>query len=219
MVEAGAQDFINKSDMNPEQIARIVRFSMYRKSAEENLRTAAQRDLLTGLPNRGLLEDRLEHAVSIALRKQTSVALMFLDLDKFKSVNDTYGHLVGDALLSAVGERLTECIRESDTVARIGGDEFMVLLEEVTSDDDAKIVAEKIISAINKPFLIGARKVTTSTSIGIDVYPGDACNTETLMKNADKAMYEAKSSGRNNYQLYSEHCNDASSPMQGELFR
>ncbi len=218
MVEAGAQDFISKNEMSTDQVARIVRFSMYRKQTEERLRSEAQRDLLTGLPNRRLLEDRLDHAIHRAVRGNTGVAMLFLDLDRFKAVNDTFGHSVGDALLSAVAQRLQQCVRESDTIARIGGDEFTVLLEDIQDDADVKIVAEKIIHTVSQPFVVGATELTTSTSIGISMYPESGEVPDTLLENADAAMYQAKSNGRNNYCFFSGDLLHIDPPVQGELF-
>jgi len=180
-----------------------------RKRAEERAEYLATRDPLTGLPNRVLLHDRLEQGVINAARHQTGFAFMFIDLDRFKTINDSLGHQVGDELLKRVAARLTACVRASDTVARLGGDEFAVILENLEDDDDegAQQVAEKMIAAMGAPMLIENQHLNTSCSIGISLYPVDGKDSATLMKNADVAMYYAKEKGRNNYQFFSAEMN------------
>jgi len=180
-----------------------------RKRAEERAQFLATRDVLTGLPNRVLLHDRLEQAVINAARLRTGFAFMFIDLDRFKTINDSLGHHVGDALLKAVAERLMSCVRASDTVARLGGDEFAVILENLRDDDDegAQQVADKMIAAMGTPLVVEGQPLNTSCSIGISLYPADGRDSATLMKNADAAMYYAKEKGRNNYQFFSEDMN------------
>mgnify|MGYP000327156481 CR=1 FL=1 len=180
-----------------------------RKRAEERAEYLATRDALTGLPNRVLLHDRLEQAVVNAARHQAGFAFMFIDLDRFKNINDSLGHHAGDQLLKGVASRLTACVRASDTVARLGGDEFAVILENLRDDDDegAQQVAEKMIAAMAAPMLIEGQPLTTSCSIGIGLYPADGRDSATLMKNADVAMYYAKEKGRNNYQFFSSEMN------------
>jgi diguanylate cyclase (GGDEF)-like protein/PAS domain S-box-containing protein len=173
-----------------------------RKNMEEQLRHLAQFDMLTQLPNRGLIADRLKQAVAYAKREKAQLALMFLDLDKFKPVNDNLGHEVGDLLLKQVAQRLQVCIRASDTVARIGGDEFVVLLPLIDSEQDATVVAEKILVALNQDFLIGAHTIHISSSIGIAIFPQHGNDDKELTINADTAMYYAKKEGRNNAQIY-----------------
>lgn len=173
-----------------------------RKKMEEQLRHLAQFDMLTQLPNRGLIADRLKQAEAYAKREKAQLALMFLDLDKFKPVNDTLGHEVGDLLLKQVAQRLQLCMRASDTVARIGGDEFVVLLPLIESEQDATVVAEKILGALNQEFQVGAHTIHISSSIGIAIYPHHGDDDKTLMINADTAMYYAKKEGRNNAQIY-----------------
>ena len=164
---------------------------------------------LTGLPNRVLLHDRLEQGVFNAARHHTGFAFMFIDLDRFKTINDSLGHQVGDELLKRVASRLTACVRATDTVARLGGDEFAVILENLGDDDDegAQQVAEKMIAAMGAPMLIEGQHLSTSCSIGISLYPNDGRDSATLMKNADVAMYYAKEKGRNNYQFFSQDMN------------
>ena len=180
-----------------------------RKRAEERAEYLATRDPLTGLPNRVLLHDRLEQGVFNAARHQAGFAFMFIDLDRFKTINDSLGHQVGDELLKRVAGRLTACVRATDTVARLGGDEFAVILENLEDDDDegAQQVDEKMIAAMGAPMLIDGQHLSTSCSIGISLYPNDGKDSATLMKNADVAMYYAKDKGRNNYQFFSAEMN------------
>jgi diguanylate cyclase (GGDEF)-like protein/PAS domain S-box-containing protein len=180
-----------------------------RKAAEERAEYLATRDALTGLPNRVLLHDRLEQGVFNAARHHTGFAFMFIDLDRFKTINDSLGHHVGDELLKAVAARLSSCVRASDTVARLGGDEFAVILENLrdTDDEGAQQVAEKMIAAMASPVLVEGQALNTSCSIGISLFPADGRDSATLMKNADVAMYYAKEKGRNNYQFFSSDMN------------
>jgi diguanylate cyclase (GGDEF)-like protein/PAS domain S-box-containing protein len=166
------------------------------------MRHQAQHDFLTGLPNRMLLNDRITQAIAMARRSDRHPALLYLDLDKFKHINDSLGHAVGDHLLQAVSERLVECVRASDTVSRHGGDEFVILLADERQPENAAVTAEKILLALSTPFLIGAQALHTSTSIGISVFPLDGMEPATLIKNADTAMYYAKERGRANYQFF-----------------
>jgi diguanylate cyclase (GGDEF)-like protein len=155
---------------------------------------AALHDPLTGLPNRVLFHDRLEHAMDQAKRHGWSLAVMFLDLDKFKTINDSYGHDAGDAVLLAIAKRLKQTTRSDDTVSRFGGDEFLYLLMEVNDDQDATRVAKKIIKAVQKPCDVGGGTVTVNTSIGISIFPQDASTVDALITSADAAMYRAKQS-------------------------
>jgi diguanylate cyclase (GGDEF)-like protein/PAS domain S-box-containing protein len=180
-----------------------------RKQAEQALREKdahleyiAYHDALTGLPNRTLLMDRLRHATSRAERTGNRMALLFIDLDRFKTINDSLGHAVGDAVLQAVSGRLQALVREEDTLSRLGGDEFVVLLESVRDSQDAAIVSEKIIQALEQTLVIGNYPLHVSASIGISVYPEDGRDAETLMKNADAAMYKSKERGRNTFHFY-----------------
>lgn len=174
-----------------------------RIESQERLHYLAHHDVVTELPNRLLFLERLSHALIQARRSGQACAILFLDLDRFKKINDTLGHDVGDKLLQAVGERLTNCVREGDTVARLGGDEFTMLLEGIGSLDDVGPIARKILQVVSEPYHIGRHELFTSTSIGISLYPGDGIDATTLLKNADTAMYRAKDNGRNNYQFYS----------------
>ncbi len=180
----------------------IVRDITERKKLEDAIKYQAYHDALTGLPNRTLFIDHLNLELAQARRNHKLLATMFLDLDRFKIINDTLGHTTGDHLLKAVSERLKTCVRESDTVARMGGDEFNILLADMAHAEHAATIAEKIISVFKGPFEIGGIDLHVTTSIGISLYPGDGENAETLLKNADTAMYNAKEAGRNNYQFY-----------------
>ena len=162
----------------------------------------AHHDPLTGLPHRALFHDRLDVALSNAQRSGTCVGLMFLDLDRFKTINDSLGHTIGNQLLQRVGERLRSCVRDADTVGRAGGDEFTILLPDVSGAAECVDVAETILRAFDTPFAVGTRQLVTSTSIGIAVYPDDGTDADSLIKNADIAMYRAKANGRNLYQVY-----------------
>ena len=174
-----------------------------RKEAEARIHYLAHYDALTDLPNRVLFNDRFTQALIHARRYDQSVALMFVDLDRFKVVNDTLGHRVGDELLKQVAERLRRCVREEDTVSRQGGDEFVVLLANLDMSADAAVVSDKILEALAEPMYFEGHELSVTCSIGIACYPSDGADPDTLMKNADLAMYRAKSVGRNNYQFFS----------------
>jgi len=163
---------------------------------------AAQHDNLTGLPNRMLLSDRIDQAIALARRHEKKVAVLFLDLDGFKHVNDSLGHSIGDKLLQSVAARLANCVRASDTVSRLGGDEFIVLLSEVQQAEDVAISARKILQAVTNAHSIDQHDLHITTSIGMSVYPDDGMDAETLIKNADTAMYQAKENGRQSYQFF-----------------
>jgi diguanylate cyclase (GGDEF)-like protein/PAS domain S-box-containing protein len=173
-----------------------------RKRAEEQVKHLAFHDPLTNLPNRLLFNDRLTLAVAQAHRHSQRLAVLFLDLDRFKVINDSLGHSVGDELLRQVAERIQEHVREGDTVARLGGDEFTLLVPGITAEEDAAKIARKICEAIHDPFWIDGRELFVTTSVGVSVYPSDGHDAETLVRNADSAMYRAKEQGRDNYQLY-----------------
>jgi len=175
-----------------------------RKQAEAKIHHLAHHDVLTGLPNRLTLELRLEDNIRRANRRHEKLAVMFIDLDRFKTINDTLGHHVGDLLLIEVAKRLRAEIRESDTVARLGGDEFVVMLTDLESQEDVAVIAEKIVAVVSLPYLMSGHELHTSPSIGIGIYPKDGEDTGSLMKNADTAMYYAKSCGRSNFQFFSE---------------
>ncbi len=179
------------------------------KQVEEQILHMAHHDALTQLPNRTLLHDRIGQAIAQAQRNREVLALLFIDLDRFKTVNDSLGHPVGDRLLKAVGERLMTCTRGSDTVARIGGDEFVVLLADLKQPEDARHVAQKVLDSLSEPLTIDGHELKVTPSIGICAYPHDGEDVETLMRNADTAMYYAKQMGRNNFQFFTQAMNDA----------
>jgi diguanylate cyclase (GGDEF)-like protein len=162
----------------------------------------AQHDVLTGLPNRRLLNERLTQSIALARRRETQLAVLFLDLDRFKNVNDSLGHEVGDKLLQSVAKRLSASVRESDTVSRQGGDEFVLLLSEIAHGSDAALAAQKMIAALAEPHTIGNQDLHVSASIGVSLYPEDGRDAETLLKNADTAMYHAKDRGPNSFQFF-----------------
>ena len=186
----------------------IARDITDKKESEKIIHFQAYHDTLTRLPNRALLKDRLEQSIALAKRKRHKLSVMFLDLDRFKNVNDSMGHLVGDQLLQNVGVRLSKCIRECDTLSRIGGDEFTVLLPEIHGKDDSKLVANKILETLREPFDLNGKEAFISTSIGIAQYPEDGETIEALLKHADIAMYAVKNNGKDGYQFYSDNMHE-----------
>lgn len=168
----------------------------------EKMSHLAQHDSLTGLPNRVLLMERLTQAIGMAKRQHKQLALLFLDLDHFKPINDSLGHAAGDLLLQDVADDIVACVRTTDTVSRHGGDEFVILLTQIEEINDSAQVAEKLLARFAQPRIINGQKVQVSLSIGISVYPENGLDAETLMQNADTAMYTAKENGRNAYQFY-----------------
>lgn len=189
------------------RIAGIAEDVTEAKLSREQLAQLAHFDSLTGLPNRVLFNDRLRQAVAQAKRNNWIIGILFLDLDRFKLVNDTLGHVTGDLLLKQVAARLTGSLRPSDTVSRLSGDEFAVILPELASPQNAGHVAQKVLRALAAPYDLEGNEVFVTVSIGITLYPSDSSDTETLLRNADAAMYGAKSAGRNNYQYYTEAMN------------
>ncbi|MEO8144717.1 MAG: PAS domain S-box protein [Betaproteobacteria bacterium] len=173
-----------------------------RKRQEEEARFLAYHDTLTGLPNRRLLDDRLRQAVFVAQRRDARVALMVIDLDHFKQVNDALGHRAGDSVLREAANRIAGCVRKADTLARHGGDEFVVVIPDVHQDGECQVVAEKILRSLAPPFQVDGRDFTIGASIGVSLYPLDAGDGDALLRNADAAMYRAKQLGRNNYRFY-----------------
>lgn len=190
------------------------------KQNAEHIHHLAYYDALTDLPNRQLLRERCDHGIEQARRDRKSLALLFLDLDRFKHVNDTLGHPVGDELLRMVAQRLRGCLRHGDTVARLGGDEFIILLENHPSMFDAEEVARKILQAIEQPFYVHGHKLEIGTSIGISMYPADGEDSTTLIKHADLAMYQAKEQGRGNFHFYEAHLTERAKErlfLEGQL--
>ena len=205
----GAKRFIEASvalqkdsSDKPKGFRGIVRDVTERKQVEQQLNHMATHDVLTGLPNRMLFIDRLEIALAQSKRNKHKLAVMMLDLDNFKDINDTLGHMVGDQLLKEVGYRLAGLVRQSDTVARLGGDEFIILLSDIERREDSVGIAETVLKAFHQPFMCGNHKITSSTSIGIAVYPDDGEDIDSLLRNSDVAMYSVKTQGRNNYKFF-----------------
>ena len=180
-----------------------------RKAIQQRIQHLAYHDNLTGLPNRGLLQDRLAHSIARAERSGRKVAVLFIDLDNFKNINDTLGHDVGDELLRQVSRRLSECVRAGDTIARQGGDEFIVLLDNLDDGRGASVVAQKILNSLRAAFALGGTEQHVSGSVGIAVYPEDGRDAQTLMKNADTAMFHGKGVGKNTYQYFTAQMNIA----------
>jgi diguanylate cyclase (GGDEF)-like protein/PAS domain S-box-containing protein len=174
----------------------------------------AQHDSLTDLPNRLLLNDRLAQAITVAQRHEQNLAVLYMDLDRFKHINDSLGHMVGDRLLQSVALRLTDSVRASDTVCRVGGDEFVILLFEVAHAHAAAACADKLLRAVKVPYMLEEHELHITASIGIVIYPGDGADVEALLRNADSAMYEAKHSGRDNYQFYRLDLNSSATQRQ-----
>ncbi|MCS6898111.1 MAG: GGDEF domain-containing response regulator [Nitrospira sp.] len=201
-VQAGAQDYLVKGRSQGELLARSIRYAIERKRAEERLTYLAQYDQLTGLVNRTLFRDRLLHAMARSKRLGQSIGLMWLDLDRFKTVNDTLGHEAGDHVLKAAADRIKACVREVDTVARMGGDEFTVIVEGLSHDADIICVAERITTSMAEPFLLGGGRASIGVSIGITVYPADDHDIDNLLRHADAAMYRAKQQGGNSFEFY-----------------
>lgn len=177
------------------------------RKQEERIRHLSYHDALTGLPNRTLMEDRLSMAVAAGQRQNRKVALLFIDLDSFKNVNDTLGHFTGDTLLRLVADRLRGCLREEDSLGRQGGDEFLLILTDLEGESDAAQVARKIARTLETPFIVNGREIIVSASIGVSIFPEDGRDFETLTKHADLAMYQAKETGRNQYQFFSPEMN------------
>lgn len=182
----------------------IIRDITERKQAEEKIARLAHYDFLTGLPNRALFIDSLMHAISLAKRHKNKLAVLFLDLDGFKKVNDTLGHDAGDLLLQDVSRRLKDAVRSSDIVARVGGDEFIFVLNEIGSAGNAALMANKIIASLAPPFELKGQSCNVGGSIGISIYPDAAAEPEALVKLADQAMYLSKQSGKNTFRFYHE---------------
>jgi len=201
----------------PQHVLGISRDITERKANEEAIRQLAFFDRLTQLPNRRLLEDRLQQSIARAQRERRRLSLLFIDLDKFKPINDAFGHEAGDWLLQRVAERMKDCLRQSDTVARIGGDEFIVLLPDTDSVQAATHVAEKIRAALERPFFTDAKQsLQISSSIGVVLYPEHADNARDLLRFGDEAMYRAKKSGRNAVEVFASASPEAAAQSQAQ---
>jgi len=207
MVKLGAQDYLIKGHSDGALILKTIRYAIERKLVAQHLAYLSHYDKLTGLANRELFHDRLTHAIARAERNGNLVALLLLDLDRFKAINDTLGHVIGDELLIAVANRLMTCVRKVDTIARLGGDEFTIVLEEVAAEFDAELVCRKIIKALEVPIEINGQEIYATTSIGVTFFPSDATDVTGLIRNADAAMYRAKDEGRNKFQMFTADLN------------
>ncbi len=199
-------------DSHGKLVAAVLAFRPMGEDVQslDNLKMAhmAQHDALTGLPNRTLMQDRLSQAITLSHRRRRKAAFLYMDMDHFKNINDTLGHQIGDKLLQTVAERLKSCVRQSDTVCRLGGDEFVVLLSEIEQAQDAALCAEKMLKVLSAPILIEDHQLYITMSIGISICPDDGDHAETLIKNADTAMYHAKSGGRAGFQFFKQSMND-----------
>jgi diguanylate cyclase (GGDEF)-like protein/PAS domain S-box-containing protein len=211
----GIMEFFSRGSSAPDELlvqstrsigSQIGQF-MARKQAEARVRRLAHYDELTGLPNRSMFHQRVGRALARARRRGRQLAILFIDLDRFKNINDTLGHDAGDRVLDEIAARLRGCLRETDTVGRLGGDEFVVLIEEVADPAEVALVAQKVLAEVARPIALGAQEVHITASIGISTYPADSEDMQGLMKNADIAMYRAKEQGKNNYQFYSAQMN------------
>lgn len=221
-VQHGAQDFLVKDHVNSHLLMRSLRYAIERKRMEERLNYIAHHDSLTGLANRKHFYDRLKNAMALVRRQESLLALLLIDLNGFKSINDTLGHHVGDLLLQSVAQRLRECIRETDCAARIGGDEFTVILTGIRNQEDVATATAKILDSLERPFLIEERALNVYASVGISLYPTNADNLETLIRHADAAMYQTKAEtgNRSSYRFYSYHADNDSGKerdLQAEL--
>ena len=211
----GVMEFFSRTSRPPDAVllqsvrligAQIGQF-MARRQAEERVHHLAHYDELTGLPNRNMFNQRLSHALIQARRHDKPLAILFIDLDRFKNINDTLGHGAGDRVLKEIAQRLRGCLREADTVSRLGGDEFVVLIEGASRPADVAEVAQKILAAVARPLLLESQEFHLTASIGISACPGDSDDEQSLMKNADIAMYRAKEQGKNQFQFYSAQIN------------
>jgi diguanylate cyclase (GGDEF)-like protein len=202
ILNGGVQDYLVKWEGDGRIILRAIRYAIERKRSESKLNYLARYDSLTGIPNRQYLRDQLERATARARRSRRTLALLFLDLDRFKMVNDTLGHQLGDDLLRAAVQRLKSSIRAGDLLARLGGDEFAILLEDVEGPLELEALARDILDRFQEPFELGRRHVSVTASVGITLYPTDHADPMALLNNADIAMYQAKEQGRNNFKFF-----------------
>jgi len=206
-VKGGAQDYLVKARLDRELLLRSMHYSIERKRYQVQLEHQANYDALTGLPNRSLLHDRLRRAVHTQ-RTPRNIAVVFMDLDHFKFVNDSLGHSTGDKLLKAMGERLRQVLREGDTVGRVGGDEFVLILNDQSNEEVIFRAMQRIHAKVAEPISIEGKELYVTASAGISLYPQDGRDVDTLLKNADAAMYRAKEHGRSNFQFYTSEMNE-----------
>ncbi|WP_447968201.1 putative bifunctional diguanylate cyclase/phosphodiesterase [Nitrospira sp. M1] len=201
-VQSGAQDYLIKGQINSQALSRAIRYAVERHRVQEQVTYQAHYDHLTGLANRGLFYERLHYALARCNRNDAAIALLFLDLDHFKAINDTFGHEYGDIVLKTVASRLRKCIREVDTGVRMGGDEFAVLIDEVVSVDNVGTIAQRLLDLIAQPMVVLERELHITGSVGVTIYPWDCASAQDLLKHSDTAMYRAKAQGGNNFQFY-----------------
>lgn len=202
-MEAGASDYLVKDEMNGAMLDRCIRYSMTSKASEESLRVMALTDPLTELANRKRFLEALHEAKSRSIRSGNKFAMFFIDIDHFKQINDTVGHSSGDAALVYIARMLKEKTRNTDVIARLGGDEFSIIMEDIRDEQDAVLLARKILDASMNPISVGFKKISIRLSIGISIFPDDSLNIEALINASDTAMYSAKGSGRNTYKFFS----------------
>jgi diguanylate cyclase (GGDEF)-like protein/PAS domain S-box-containing protein len=217
---SGGTSLVRDEDGRPMHFMSVVQDITQQTLAERRVQQLATKDALTGLFNRSALLEHVSAEIARAERSGVQLAVMFIDLDRFKAVNDMLGHAAGDELLCECAKRLTACVREGDVVARLGGDEFVVLLTDVQATDTVVAIAERMLEQLSAPYHLHGHDARASASIGIGMYPADGCNVTVLMKNADIAMYHAKSKNRNNYQFYAEEMNQRllqRAQLEGEL--
>ena len=208
-IQEGAQDYLVKGSVERDLLVRAIRYSIERhqmlkkmKQTQEELRQFAHYDNLTGLPNRKLLYEHLGKAIARARRENNIMAVIFLDLDKFKIINDELGHALGDVLLQSVTKRIKNCMRQNDVLSRQGGDEFIIVLDDIGSKEYISIVAERIRNTLSDVYVLEGKELSISVSIGISIYPEDSFDIDILINKADVAMYNAKEHGGNNYKFF-----------------
>jgi diguanylate cyclase (GGDEF)-like protein len=215
-LKAGAQDVLFKKELDGKQLLRAMRHSRERQSAQAQLQHGALHDELTSLAKRTLLSQRIANALARSRRSGNTFALIYIDLDHFKSINDTHGHDVGDAVLVAVSHRLKAAVREYDTVARLGGDEFAILLDTLEDAAEAEVVAQRVLQSLAPPVRVDCHDVGVTASMGISVFPEGGDAADTLLRSADLAMYSAKRAGRNTYSLTPLAEHTGLLPVEGE---
>lgn len=208
-VQMGAQDYLVKECVNRDVLVRAIRYAIERhqmvnklEQAQEELQELARYDCLTGLSNRKFFYEQLDNLIERVRRENKIMAVMFLDLDNFKPVNDEHGHPIGDLLLKSVAKRISSCLRKNDIAARLGGDEFIIAYDTTGAEENLKITARRIIEGISDVYILDGITLTISASIGISVYPKDGVDMDILIRNADAAMYSTKKDGGNNYNLF-----------------
>jgi diguanylate cyclase (GGDEF)-like protein/PAS domain S-box-containing protein len=205
--------FVRNADGSLRNFVRVFTDISLLKATQQKLEQLASFDALTGVPNRRLLNDRIEQTLRRMERSDDGLAVMFIDLDGFKNVNDTHGHAIGDLALQAVASRLQRCVRPSDSVGRLGGDEFAIVVDGARLPVDAALVAERIVAAMAEPLIIEGRRLTLAASIGIAVYPDDGTDATTLLRSADRAMYDVKQAGRNGFRFSAHPARPVAAPV------